>query len=143
MFKKKEEFEERLEKIKEKLEEKKKFEKRLEELRKRLEDVEKKIEEIKLPKLPEEKINKIEDRVKDFEKEVNKAIEELKLSFNSFKDGIKKDIEKIVSERIGAIASEKIKEGQANLENRINWLKGKVSEVENKINKLLETLEAV
>jgi chromosome segregation ATPase len=140
---KKDEFEKRLEELGKRLKEKAKLEERLREVEKKVSEIDKKISRFEFPKEFESKLVSLKSDLKSLEDKVWFEIDEVKKSFNELKAGILKEIDKKVKESIGTVAEEKIKEGQKDTENKINLLKAKVSEIENKINKLIEILEAM
>lgn len=142
MFKKGE-FEKKLEEIGKKLKERARLEEKIREVERRVAGIEEKMESIKLPKDLEKEVEELRKDVKNFEGRVDSKIEELGKNFDLVSNQVRKDVEERISGNIEMIVSNKVGESSQEFLRKIDRLERKISEVENRMGKLLEILEAV
>jgi len=145
MFKvgKEDEFEEKLEFIKRRIEEKRRAEDKLKDLESRIKQVEERVSKVEIPKEILREFEDLRKDVKEFENRVFSEMDKTQKELASLKNEIGAKLIERVKDNLLFFVEEKLKEREIEVKNRIEQIERKMLEIENRINKLVEVLEAI
>jgi len=130
------EFEERLEEIKRRIEEKKRISGKLEDLEMKIRRIEEKISKLELPTEIQKDVLELRNEMKNLESRIFSEIDKTQKDFLSLKNEINIKVEEKAKEIAAVFLEEKVK-------SKINTLDERLSELEKKMNKLVEVLEVL
>jgi len=133
---KKDEFEEKLETIRRRVEERRSVEEKLKDFEKRISQIEEKLSKMEIPKEIQREFTELKSEVKSFEERIWGELDKTQKELANLKNDINVKIVEKVKESLLPILEERLKE-------REKEANTKMEKIENKINKLVEVLEAI